>query len=47
MHEVVSCDGVLYFLREKVKWTVLLKALETPGNNINKLEKKNVENRAT
>jgi hypothetical protein len=44
---VVSRYGALYFLRKKAKWTVLIKALETPGNNISKLENNNIENRAT
>jgi hypothetical protein len=44
---VVSRDGALYFRSEKAKWIVLVKALETPGNIIRKLEKNNVENGAT
>ena len=42
---MVSHDGALYFLKEKAKWIVLVKAHEIPGNS--KLEENNVENRAT
>jgi hypothetical protein len=44
---VVSHDGAQHFWRKKVKWVVLVKPLGTPGNNISKLKKNNIENRAT